>query len=137
MRTRTCALFTIFLLVAAVIFIFTSCDNGGEVSNTITIGASEPGEYETSFVFTFDADGVPQKYKIGWKIKGDESGAAAAYILETMTAWRGGIGYFDHRFSSLVWYWVLTSWSLRWPFSRPKLRTIFYTSGGRLLGLIT
>ena len=28
MKTRNCVLFSIFLLVAAVIFIFASCDNG-------------------------------------------------------------------------------------------------------------
>ena len=34
-----------------------------------------------------------------------------------------------HRFFLLdVCYWVLTSWSLRWPFSSTKSRTRFYTS---------
>ena len=38
MRTRTCVLFSIFLLVAAVIFIFVSCDNNGSAGHIIYDG---------------------------------------------------------------------------------------------------
>ena len=79
MKTRTFVSITVFVLVAAVLFIFASCDNGEAESNTITFTGSSPGinkgeiDYvEGTAVFTFDADGVPQSFEVVYK---EETGA--------------------------------------------------------------
>jgi len=65
MRTRTCVLFSIFLLVAAVIFIFASCDNGavtpsyvGTWVNSDYDGTSGEGGAPAKVVVTKTSDTV-------------------------------------------------------------------------------
>ena len=93
MKPRKLVSITIFVLVVAILFIFASCENGGGVNNTITFGGSEPG-IEGYYVFTFDANGAPQKMELTWKMETGAS-ADAGRTLQTITAWRSGTGWSD------------------------------------------
>jgi len=87
----------IIALPISLFFIFTACDTGGNgeaVDNTITFGGSQPGIAEGYYVFTFDADGVPQSFELFWKMENGAS-AEAGRVLQTITAWRSGTGWFD------------------------------------------